>query len=146
MMSPMSAEIDYRKLGLKCGLEIHQQLDSKEKLFCHCPTVLRDTSESNVEFFRYMRATESEMGEKDRAAVEQLKVNRRYVYKGYDTTCLVEYDEEPPSELNPEALEIALTVAKLLDMQPVDQLHIMRKIVVDGSNTSGFQRDGFPCE
>lgn len=139
----MSAEIDYRKLGLKCGLEIHQQLDSKEKLFCHCPTVLRDTSESNVEFFRYLRATESEMGEKDRAAVEQLKVNRRYVYKGYDTTCLVEYDEEPPSELNPEALEIALTVAKLLDMQPVDQLHVMRKIVVDGSNTSGFQRTAF---
>ncbi|MBP2029605.1 glutamyl-tRNA(Gln) amidotransferase subunit E [Methanohalophilus levihalophilus] len=139
----MSAEIDYRKLGLKCGLEIHQQLDSKEKLFCHCPTVLRDTSESNIEFFRYLCATESEMGEKDRAAVEQLKVNRRYVYKGYDTTCLVEYDEEPPSELNSEALEIGLTVAKLLEMQPVDQLHVMRKIVVDGSNTSGFQRTAF---
>ncbi|AKB85421.1 Glu-tRNA(Gln) amidotransferase subunit GatE [Methanococcoides methylutens] len=139
----MSEKIDYRELGLKCGLEIHQQLDSKEKLFCKCPTKIRDTDESNFEFFRYLRPTASEMGETDRAALEQTKVNRKYIYKAYDTTCLVENDEEPPRELNQESLDIALSIAKLLHMIPVEQLHVMRKIVVDGSNTSGFQRTAF---
>ena len=134
---------DYSELGLKAGLEIHQQLDSKEKLFCRCPTLIRDIGDSDFEFFRYLRATESEMGEKDRAAVEQTKIRRKYIYKAYDTTCLIENDEEPPRELNKEALDISLRVAKLFRMKPVDQMHVMRKIVVDGSNTSGFQRTAF---
>ncbi len=134
---------DYSELGLKAGLEIHQQLDSKEKLFCRCPTLIRDVKDSDFEFFRYLRATESEMGEKDRAAVEQTKIRRKYIYKAYDTTCLVENDEEPPRELNKEALDISLVIAKLFNMNPVDQMHVMRKIVVDGSNTSGFQRTAF---
>lgn len=134
---------DYSELGLKAGLEIHQQLDSKAKLFCRCPTLIREIGDSNFEFFRYLRATESEMGEKDRAAVEQTKIRRKYIYKAYDTTCLIENDEEPPRELNKEALEISLEVAKLFKMKPVDQMHVMRKIVVDGSNTSGFQRTAF---
>ncbi|MHC1753964.1 MAG: Glu-tRNA(Gln) amidotransferase subunit GatE [Methanosarcina sp.] len=134
---------DYSELGLKAGLEIHQQLDSKEKLFCRCPTLIRDIGDSNCEFFRYLRATESEMGEKDRAAVEQTKIRRKYIYRAYDTTCLIENDEEPPRELNKEALDISLGVAKLFRMKPVDQMHVMRKIVVDGSNTSGFQRTAF---
>jgi len=134
---------DYSELGLKAGLEIHQQLDSKEKLFCRCPTLIRDIGDSDLEFFRYLRATESEMGEKDRAAVEQTKIRRKYIYKAYDTTCLIENDEEPPRELNTEALNISLGVAKLFNMKPVDQMHVMRKIVVDGSNTSGFQRTAF---
>lgn len=134
---------DYSELGLKAGLEIHQQLDSKEKLFCRCPTLIRDVRDSDFEFFRYLRATESEMGEKDRAAVEQTKIRRKYIYKAYDTTCLIENDEEPPRELNKEALKISLGIAKLFSMKPVDQMHIMRKIVVDGSNTGGFQRTAF---
>ncbi|MCC4768386.1 MAG: Glu-tRNA(Gln) amidotransferase subunit GatE [Methanosarcina vacuolata] len=134
---------DYSELGLKAGLEIHQQLDSKEKLFCRCPTLIRDVKDSDFEFFRYLRATESEMGEKDRAAVEQTKIRRKYIYKAYDTTCLIENDEEPPRELNKEALDISLGIAKLFNMKPVDQMHVMRKIVVDGSNTSGFQRTAF---
>ncbi len=134
---------DYSELGLKAGLEIHQQLDSKEKLFCRCPTLIRDIGDSDFDYFRYLRATESEMGEKDRAAVEQTKIRRKYIYKAYDTTCLIENDEEPPRELNKEALNISLGVAKLFHMKPVDQMHVMRKIVVDGSNTSGFQRTAF---
>ncbi len=141
--------MDYHSLGLKCGIEIHQQLDTREKLFCNCPTLLRDTSESNLEFYRYLRAAPSEMGEVDRAAAEEVKIQRKYIYKAYDSTCLVENDEEPPRRLNSDAVRIALTLAKMFQMQIVDELHTMRKIVVDGSNTTGFQRtalvatDGF---
>lgn len=133
---------DYRALGLKSGLEIHQQLDTKEKLFCGCPTLLRDTKESNVEFFRYLRPTQSEMGIVDKAALEEIKLIKKFIYKAYDTTCLVENDEEPPRELNQEAVEIALTIARMVNMNIVDELYTMRKIVIDGSNTSGFQRTG----
>ncbi len=132
--------MDFEKLGLKAGIEIHQQLNTKEKLFCHCPTALRDFDERTGEFFRYLRATESEMGEIDRAAKEEMMVMRRFTYYAYDTTCLVENDEEPPAPLNPEALSIALTIAKMTGMTPVEQVHVMRKLVIDGSNTSGFQR------
>ncbi len=83
---------------------------------------------------------QSEMGEVDRAALTEARLNRRFVYLEYDTTCLVENDEEPPSRLNLEALEIALQLALLLKMKVVDEVHTMRKIVIDGSNTSGFQR------
>ncbi len=133
---------DYRALGLKSGLEIHQQLDTKEKLFCGCPTLLRDTKESNFEFFRYLRPTQSEMGVVDRAALEEMKLTKKFIYKAYDTTCLVENDEEPPRELNPEAVDFALVIAGMLNMNIVDELYTMRKIVIDGSNTSGFQRTG----
>ncbi|MFH1323588.1 MAG: Glu-tRNA(Gln) amidotransferase subunit GatE [Methanobacteriota archaeon] len=133
---------DYRALGLKAGLEIHQQLNTKEKLFCGCPTLLRDTKESNFEFFRYLRPTQSEMGVVDKAALEEVKLTRKFIYKAYDTTCLVENDEEPPRELNQEAVECSLIIARMLNMNIVDELYTMRKIVIDGSNTSGFQRTG----
>ncbi|ABN56787.1 MULTISPECIES: Glu-tRNA(Gln) amidotransferase subunit GatE [Methanoculleus] len=132
--------MDYEKLGLKAGIEIHQQLDTAEKLFCRCPTTLRDVSERTGEFHRYLRATESELGEIDRAAREEMKLVRKFCYYTYDTVCLVEHDEEPPAPMNPEALEICLTIAKMLGMTPVEQVHTMRKLVIDGSNTSGFQR------
>ncbi len=133
---------DYRALGLKAGLEIHQQLDTKEKLFCGCPTLLRDAKESSFEFFRYLRPTQSEMGVVDRAALEEVKLTKRFIYKAYDTTCLVENDEEPPRELNQEAVDFSIMIARLLNMNIVDELYTMRKIVIDGSNTSGFQRTG----
>ncbi|MHC1611336.1 MAG: Glu-tRNA(Gln) amidotransferase subunit GatE [Candidatus Methanospirareceae archaeon] len=136
----MDDEIDYSKIGLKAGLEIHQQLDTRTKLFCNCPTRLRDKNEATFSFKRYLRASKSEMGEVDRAAREEEKYSRTFVYKGYESTCLVENDEEPPRELNQEAIDIALEVALLLNMKPVDEIHTMRKIVIDGSNTCGFQR------
>lgn len=132
--------MDYEKLGLKAGIEIHQQLDTREKLFCGCPTLLRKTEEHEGEFFRYLRATESEMGEIDRAAKEEMKQEREFHYYTYDTTCLVENDEEPPAPLNEEALSLCLIISKLLHMTPIEQVHVMRKLVIDGSNTSGFQR------
>jgi glutamyl-tRNA(Gln) amidotransferase subunit E len=136
----MSSSYDYHKLGLKAGLEIHQQLDTKEKLFCGCPTIVRDTEGSNFEFFRYLRPTRSEMGEVDPAALAEAVLKKKFVYKAYDTTCLIENDEEPPRELNREALDITLQIAKLLNMNVFDEIQTMRKIVIDGSNTSGFQR------
>jgi glutamyl-tRNA(Gln) amidotransferase subunit E len=132
--------MDYKEIGLRAGLEIHQQLDTAEKLFCRCPTCLRNTDAHTHEYFRYLRATESELGELDRAAEEEMMVMRRFTYYAYDTTCLVEDDEEPPAPLNTEALQITLSIAKLFGMHPVEQVHTMRKLVIDGSNTCGFQR------
>ncbi|HUT38421.1 MAG TPA: Glu-tRNA(Gln) amidotransferase subunit GatE [Methanoregula sp.] len=132
--------MDYNAIGLTAGIEIHQQLNTKEKLFCHCLTLLRDSTEHSGEFFRYLRVTESEMGEIDRAAQEEMKRDRKFQYYTYDTTCLVENDEEPPAPLNDEALSVCLTIAKMVGMTPVRQVHTMRKLVIDGSNTSGFQR------
>src|SRR5512137_1267793 len=132
--------MDYKTVGLTAGIEIHQQLNTDEKLFCHCVTLLRDSAEHSGEFFRYLRVTESEMGEIDRAAVEEMKRERKFHYYTYDTTCLVENDEEPPAPLNDEALSVCLTIAKMFSMTPIPQVHTMRKLVIDGSNTSGFQR------
>lgn len=136
-------EFDYRTLGLVCGIEIHQQLDSATKLFCGCPTKLREVGDSDFEFFRYLRPARSELGEIDRAALEEVLVSRKFIYKSYNTTCLVEADEEPPREINPEALEISLIIARLLRMRIVDEVQTMRKTVIDGSNTSGFQRTAY---
>ena len=122
------------------GLEVHRQLDTREKLFCSCPTTLR-TDEPDVTVVRKLRPTQSEIGEVDRAALFEFEKRKTIVYEAYeDTTCLVELDEEPPHELNREALEIALQVALLLGSTPVDEVHVMRKIVIDGSTPFGFQR------
>jgi glutamyl-tRNA(Gln) amidotransferase subunit E len=132
--------MDYKALGLTAGIEIHQQLDTAEKLYCRCPTILRNIDERNGEIRRYLRATVSEMGAIDRAAEEEMKQMRFFSYYCYDTTCLVENDDEPPTPMNPEALQITLTIAKMLSMTPISQVHTMRKMVIDGSNTTGFQR------
>ncbi len=133
-------DYDYEALGLVAGLEIHQQLDTETKLFCNCPTELRDPEDAMRTFTRYLHPTRSELGEIDDAALEESQVDREFEYLAYDTTCLVEEDDEPPHRLNEEALATTLELAALLDMTVVDQAHVMRKIVVDGSNTSGFQR------
>ena len=131
---------EYEDLGLVAGLEIHQQLNTKHKLFCQCPTVFREPEEHVRSFSRSLHATMSEMGEIDKAALEESQTGKKFRYLSFDSTCLVEEDEEPPGGLNQEALEIALEVALLLEMNPVDQIQVMRKLVIDGSNTSGFQR------
>ncbi|MFC7226744.1 Glu-tRNA(Gln) amidotransferase subunit GatE [Salinirubellus salinus] len=133
-------EYDYRDLGLVAGLEIHQQLDTATKLFCDCPTERRDPEVSVRSFTRYLHPTRSELGELDDAAVEESRVDREFEYLAFDSTCLVEEDDEPPHRLDAEALSVTLEIAQLLDMDVVDQANVMRKIVVDGSNTSGFQR------
>ena len=139
-------EFDYDELGLVAGLEIHQQLDTATKLFCACPTDLREPEESARSFTRYLHPTRSELGEIDEAALEESKVEREFEYLAYDTTCLVEEDDEPPHRLDDEALAAAMEIAQLLDMDAVDRAHVMRKVVIDGSNTGGFQRSSLVAE
>ncbi len=132
--------MDYSKIGFKCGLEIHQQLET-HKLFCKCPSLVNDESTPNLIFKRKLRASESELGKKDIAAEYEQQKQKTFVYEACSTSsCLVEQDEEPPQNLNQDALDTALMVAKLLNMTIINELHFMRKVVVDGSNTSAFQR------
>ncbi len=129
--------MDHAALGLKCGLEIHQQLDTG-KLFCKDAPGL---SEAVIgEFRRRLRPTQSELGEVDAAAIEEAKRNLAFVYQATPNTCLVEADEEPPHPLNEEALDVTLLVALMFNASIFDEIHVMRKIVIDGSNTTGFQR------
>ncbi len=134
--------MDYKKLGLKMGLEIHQQLNTEKKLFCPCKCELTD-KKPDYKLLRYLRPTQSELGKIDRAAFEESRRKLEFIYEAYDhETCLVESDDEPPHPLNMEALEMALIIASLLNMNVVDEFHTMRKQVIDGSNTGGFQRTG----
>ena len=131
--------MDYKKLGFKCGLEIHQRLNS-HKLFCSCPSALRDDP-PDIIIKRKLRAVAGETGMVDIAAKHAMEKSQEFIYEGYsDTNCLVEFDDEPPHKLNEEALNIVLEVALLLKCEIVDELHFMRKTIIDGSNTSGFQR------
>ena len=131
--------MDYKLIGLKAGLEIHQQLNTS-KLFCSCPSVLRDKA-ADAAVKRRLTAVAGETGEVDIAALHEKAKEITFSYELYhDTTCLVELDDEPPHPVNPEALKTALEVALLLNARPVQEIQVMRKTVIDGSNTSGFQR------
>ncbi|MBU0530483.1 MAG: Glu-tRNA(Gln) amidotransferase GatDE subunit E, partial [Nanoarchaeota archaeon] len=131
--------MDYKKLGLKCGLEIHKQLETNEKLFCSCKSQLSDRNV--MKFTRKLRPVAGELGDIDVATLHEVMKNKTYVYSVYpDETCLVETDSEPPHDINREALETVLKVAVMLNCDIPDEIHVMRKTVIDGSNTSGFQR------
>ena len=126
-------------IKLKVGFEIHQQLSTKSKLFCNC----RCEESRNYEtiFMRKLRPTHSELGTFDPAALFEYKKMRMIKYHASaGSSCLVEADEEPPQEMNKEALETALIFSLALHSRIADEIHTMRKIVIDGSNTSGFQR------
>jgi Glu-tRNA(Gln) amidotransferase subunit E-like FAD-binding protein len=140
--------MDYEKIGLKAGLEIHQQLDAG-KLYCRCPSFLRK-DKPDFEVRRKLHAVPGESGEVDSAVLHEAALKKEFVYEGYnDTTCLVELDEEPPKLIDQNALDIALQISLLLNCEIVPVAQVMRKMVIDGSNTSGFQRtvmiakDGF---
>lgn len=131
---------DYRKLGLKCGVEIHQQLATKHKLFCNCSAAFQD-KEPVFEIKRKLRPVAGEMGEIDVAAAFEALKNKTFRYKVYlNETCAVELDEEPPHPVNKDALDIALQIALMLNCEVPEEIEVMRKTVIDGSNTSGFQR------
>jgi Glu-tRNA(Gln) amidotransferase subunit E-like FAD-binding protein len=131
--------MDYKAIGLKSGLEIHQQLDTKEKLFSAAPAYLR-SDEPKYKISRKLHAIAGETGEVDEAVAHEASLGREFVYECHDDTSLVELDEEPPKPVNQEALEEALKIALLLNCELYQNTQIMRKTVIDGSNTSGFQR------
>ena len=123
----------------KVGLEIHQQLDSKNKLFCNCKIV--NSTEYDFTFKRILHPTQSEMGSYDQAAIfESKKIKTVKYLSSKNSNCLIESDEEPPEMVNAEALELVLIISLALHCTVEDELHVMRKIVIDGSNTTGFQR------
>lgn len=133
----MRSEILSNPENLKIGLEIHLQLKG-EKLFCRCSTELSEEVRGSV--WRKLRTVSGEMGITDRAAVYEGERNRNFRYEITPNSCLVELDEEPPGRLNPRAMETALLVSLGLHSRIADAIQVMRKIVIDGSNTSGFQR------
>lgn len=131
--------MNYKELDLKVGLEIHQELDTEHKLFCSCPPMLG--GEPEYSFERRLRPSQSELGRVDPAALFEFLKGKTIRYQAdTETTCLVEMDEEPPFPLDREALNLTLIFSLMVGANPVDEIHVMRKTVVDGSNTGGFQR------
>ncbi len=133
------AEIDFEKIGLKVGLEIHQQLDTHKKLFCKCRPV--ESDEYTEKFSRSLRTAKSELGELDPAALfEKAKSKKINYYANSQSSCLVEKDDEPPHDLDHDAKKISLLISSMLESKIFSEIHVMRKTVIDGSNTAGFQR------
>lgn len=136
----MTSLLDYNKLGFKCGLECHQQIEGS-KLFCNCPSLVNDPHEPDIIFERTLHVSTGELGNIDTAAVFEVKKGKVYRYEACSTSsCLVELDEEPIHPVNKDALHVVLEVSLLLHAKIIDELQPMRKIVLDGSNVSSFQR------
>ncbi|HFE64280.1 MAG TPA: Glu-tRNA(Gln) amidotransferase subunit GatE [Caldithrix sp.] len=133
-------ETDYAELGLKVGLEIHQQLLTEKKLFCHCPAG-HYSEEYDAEILRHMRPTLSELGEYDGTALMEFKTRKEIIYQiKNETVCTYEIDDTPPFMINRQALDIALEIAMLMNYKLVSEIHIARKQYLDGSIPTGFQR------
>ena len=133
------SEFSFDDAGVKVGLEIHQQLDTKKKLFCNCIPI--ESDKYTIKFQRNLRAVKSEMGEYDPAALfEKSKSKTIVYYANSQSSCLVEQDEEPPHNLDKDAKTLALIIASSLKSNIFSEIYPMRKTVIDGSNTTGFQR------
>ena len=132
-------EFSIKDVGVKVGLEIHQQLATNKKLFCNCNPI--ESDEYSIKFQRKLRASKSELGEFDPAALfESTKSKTIMYYANNESSCLVEQDEEPPHELDKDARKISLIISSALKSNIFSEIYPMRKTVIDGSNTTGFQR------
>lgn len=132
----------YDEIGFMSGLEVHQQLKTKEKLFCHCPAgIYNKPNFFDAEVIRHMRPTLSELGEYDGTALMEFKTRKNIVYRlKNETTCTYEVDDTPPFPVNREALNIAIEISLLSKLNIVGEVHITRKQYLDGSIPTGFQR------
>ena len=135
-------QADYDRIGFMSGLEVHQQLATKEKLFCRCPAgIFQKADEYDAELLRHMRPTLSEMGEYDGTALMEFKTRKNIIYRiAHKTACTYEVDDTPPFPINPEALQYALEIALASKLKIVGEVHITRKQYLDGSIPTGFQR------
>ncbi|MFX0166828.1 MAG: Glu-tRNA(Gln) amidotransferase subunit GatE [Promethearchaeota archaeon] len=132
---------DYEKLGLKCGIELHQQLATKTKLFCRCPTELQGARQPDFTVNRGMRPVLGEMGTYDEAMLTEYEKGMGITYEGYnDVVCTYELDDTPPFACNTEARKVALQIAMLLNANIIEEMHVCRKNYLDGSVPCGFQR------
>jgi glutamyl-tRNA(Gln) amidotransferase subunit E len=132
-------ELQIDKIGLLVGLEIHQQLATGAKLFCRCKPI--ESDEYSIKFSRKLRITSSELGEFDPSAIFEKSKEKTILYSGNpESSCLVEQDDEPPHDLDHNAKETVLIMASALESNIFNEIYVMRKLVIDGSNTSGFQR------
>ncbi len=134
----------YTRLGFKCGLEIHQQLKTRKKLFCRCRAgIYQGPDDHDAEVVRHMRPTLSELGEYDGTALMEFKTKKNVIYRiKNETACTYEVDDTPPFTVNRDAVDIAIEIALLLKTNIVGELHITRKQYLDGSIPTGFQRTG----
>lgn len=131
---------EWKRLGFRCGLEIHHQVRTEKKLFCHCPAG-RYSDEWHAEVLRHMRPTLSELGEYDGTALMEFKTKKEIIYRlNRETVCTYEMDDTPPFLINEQAIDIALTIALAFNCKIVGELHIIRKQYLDGSIPAGFQR------
>ena len=138
-MSAHGKADDLDSLGVMVGLEIHQQLATGRKLFCGCPP--DEPDDHPITFRRRLRSSSGELGWHDPAALfEGARARTVTYYANPNSSCLVEMDEEPPHSLDAGAKRAALVIASALKSRIYTELHPMRKTVVDGSNTAGFQR------
>ena len=138
------SNLDPQSLGFMCGLEIHQQLDTG-KLHSRMPSQLFDFSLAEIPDYwtrseRKLRASQGEGGKIDITARFESRRNRSFVYIQPPNAGLIELDEAPPLNHDSDAVDTVLTMAAMMKAKPVSSMQAMRKTVVDGSNTSGFQR------
>src|ERR1041385_2581515 len=133
-------QFDYQSAGLISGLEVHQQLLTSEKLFCHCPAGLY-TETHDAEVLRHMRPTLSELGVYDGTALMEFKTKKEIVYLlNRLNTCTYEMDDTPPFLVNQEAIDVSIELCLMMNMDIIDEVHIARKQYLDGSIPTGFQR------
>ncbi|ALO15503.1 Glu-tRNA(Gln) amidotransferase subunit GatE [Salinivirga cyanobacteriivorans] len=132
----------YDRIGFMSGLEVHQQLKTKYKLFCRCPAgIYHDDDNYDAELIRHMRPTLSELGEYDGTALMEFKTRKNIFYRiNNENACTYEVDDTPPFLMDKEALEIALEISLLSKLNVVGEVHITRKQYLDGSIPTGFQR------